>query len=93
MNIQKILTLLLLCVLISCSKSPEELLELSEQNVKNNQIDLAINQLKTLIKKHPNDSLASKAQYKLASIYLNWKNDPNLGYKAVSYTHLRAHET
>jgi len=86
MNIQKILTLLLLCVLISCSKSPEELLELSEQNVKNNQIDLAINQLKTLIKKHPNDSLASKAQYKLASIYLNWKNDPNLGYKELQNT-------
>ncbi|MFL2983382.1 MAG: tetratricopeptide repeat protein [Candidatus Neomarinimicrobiota bacterium] len=86
MNIQKILTLGFLCVFISCTKSPDELLELSEENVKNNQIDLAIDQLKTLLKNHPNDSLASKAQYKLASIYLSWKNDPAQGYVELQNT-------
>ena len=73
MKIQKIIVLLILSVFISCTKTAEELLELSENNLQNSKIDLAISDLEKLLKKLPNDSLASKAQYKLSSIYLNWK--------------------
>ena len=66
----------MLFAFISCTKTADELLELSENNLQNSKIDLAINDLEKLLKKYPNDSLASKAQYKLSSIYLNWKNDP-----------------
>jgi len=86
MKTQKTLALLVLLLLISCTKSAEELLELSEQNIQNSNIDLAINDLQILLKKHPNDSLASRAQYKLASIYLNWKNDPVMGYDELKKT-------
>ena len=86
MNTQKTLALLVLVLLISCTKSAEELLELSEQNIQNSNIDLAINDLQNLLKKHPNDSLASRAQYKLASIYLNWKNDPAMAYDELKKT-------
>ncbi|MDP6169552.1 MAG: tetratricopeptide repeat protein [Candidatus Marinimicrobia bacterium] len=86
MKTQKILALLVLFLLVSCTKSAEELLELSENNVQNNKIDLAIKDLQNLLKKYPADSLASRAQYKLASIYLNWKNDPEMGYDALQKT-------
>ena len=86
MKIQKIIVLLILSVFISCTKTAEELLELSENNLQNSKVDLAISDLKKLLKKHPNDSLASKAQYKLSSIYLNWKNDPHMGLKQLEVT-------
>ena len=63
MKIQKIIVLLILSVFISCTKTAEELLELSENNLQNSKVDLAISDLEKLLKKHPNDSLASKAQY------------------------------
>ena len=86
MKTQKILVLLILLLMTSCTKSPQELLELSEKNIEDSKVDMAINDLQTLLKKHPNDSLASKAQYKLASIYLNWENDPDRGYDALQQT-------
>ena len=86
MKIQKIIALLILSVFISCTKTAEELLELSENNLQNSKVDLAISDLEKLLKKHPNDSLASKAQYKLSSIYLNWKNDPDMGFKQLEAT-------
>jgi TolA-binding protein len=36
--------------------------------------------LNKIVKNYPKDSLASKAQYKIASIYLNWKNDLGKGF-------------
>tara|TARA_Y100000768_G_C23959989_1_gene674808 strand:- start:818 stop:1771 length:954 start_codon:yes stop_codon:yes gene_type:complete len=57
--------------IISCGKSPKELFDSSEANLKNNNMDLAINDLRSLLEKHPNDSLAPHAQYKIFSIYLN----------------------
>ena len=86
MKIQKIIVLLILSVIISCTKSADELLELSENNLQNSKVDLAISDLEKLLKKHPDDSLASKAQYKLSSIYLNWKNDPGMGFKQLEVT-------
>ena len=67
-------------------KSSNELFELSKENLKNNQTDQAIRDLRSLLDNYPNDSLASQAQYKLASIYLNWKNDLVAGYSALQQT-------
>ena len=50
----------------SCSKSPKELFDLAENNLKLDNADEAILNLETLLLKHPNDSLASKAQYKVS---------------------------
>ena len=83
--INKLLFLVLL-ILSSCTKSPEELIIHSEENIKNGQVDMAMKDLKVLLKNYPNDSLASKAQYKLASLYLNWKNNPDLGFTELKNT-------
>ena len=69
--------------IISCTKSSIELFDLSKENLKNKQVELAIKDLKLLLEKYPNDSLASQAQYKLSTIYLNWQNDLSSGYKAL----------
>ena len=79
-------SLLFLLLILGCTKSSVELLKMSEENIQNNEIDLAINDLKLLLKKYPDDSLSSKAQFKLASLYLNWKNDPVSGYKELNNT-------
>ncbi len=71
--------LICLVFLVSCTKTPSELFESSNTNLENDNIELAIESLDKLVNNYPNDSLASKAQYKLASIYLNWKNDLNNG--------------
>ena len=86
MKTQKILAIIALTMLVSCTKTAEELLVQSEKNMQENRVDFAINDLQTLLKKHPTDSLASKAQYKLSSIYLNWKNDPEMGYNQLELT-------
>jgi len=86
MKTQKMLAIIVLTMLVSCTKTAEELLVQSEKNMQESRVDLAINDLQTLLKKHPNDSLASKAQYKLSSIYLNWKNDPEMGYDQLELT-------
>ena len=86
MKTQKILAIIVLTMLVSCTKTAEELLVQSEKNMQESRVELAINDLQTLLKKHPTDSLASKAQYKLSSIYLNWKNDPEMGYDQLELT-------
>ena len=86
MNIRHLITVVILLLAISCSKSPIELYDLAEQELKQDNSNLAINNLKLLISKHPNDSLASKAQYKLASVYLNWEDEISLGLEALKNT-------
>jgi outer membrane protein assembly factor BamD (BamD/ComL family) len=86
MNIKHLITVMILFLAISCSKSPTELFDLAEQELKQDNSNLAINNLKLLISKHPNDSLASKAQYKLASVYLNWEDEISLGLEALKNT-------
>ena len=80
------INLVLLILFIGCTKTPKELYELSEANLKNNKADLAIKDLNKLVKNYPNDSLASKAQYKLVTVHLNWKNDPARGYLELGNT-------
>ena len=86
MKIQLILPLVGLLLIGGCSKSSGELFERSEENLKNDQIDQAVDDLEKLLNKYPQDSLASKAQYKLASIHLNWKNDLTAGYTELQNT-------
>ena len=81
-----ILPLVILALFSGCSKSSSELFELSKVNLDNNKTDLAISSLEKLVKKHPKDSLAAKAQYKLASVHLSWKNDLNTGYIQLKKT-------
>ena len=64
----KFITIFGLFFLIGCSKSSTELFELSKENLKNNQDDLAVKDLEKLLEKYPNDSLASQALYKLSTI-------------------------
>ena len=86
MNIKYFLMIIVTLFVISCSKSSTELFALSEEDLKNDNIDVAIKNLELLIAKYPNDTLASKAQYKLASIYFNWENNISLGLKALDNT-------
>jgi TolA-binding protein len=86
MNIRNLFMVIMILLVSSCSKSPVELFDLAEQELKQDNSNLAINNLKLLISKHPNDSLASKAQYKLASVYLNWQDEISLGLEALKIT-------
>ncbi len=80
------INLIFLILITGCTKTPKELLELSEINLRNDKVDLAIKDLNKLVKNYPDDSLASKAQYKLVSVYLNWKNDPQKGFLELENT-------
>jgi len=73
-------------IMNSCSKTSEEFFELSTTNLKNNQTELAIKDLESLLDKYPDDSLAAHAQYKLSTIYLNYKNDMESGFNALKNT-------
>ena len=86
MNIKYFSMILMILFIISCSKSPSELFTLIDEDLKKDNVDQAINNLILLISKYPNDSLASKAQYKLASVYFNWKDNIVLGYEALENT-------
>ncbi len=77
---------LALLLIISCSKPAVEYKEIAEKSLNEEKVELAINNLNLLIEKYPSDSLASYAQYKLALIYLNWKNDLVKGYDALNKT-------
>jgi TolA-binding protein len=81
-----ILSVALMITAISCSKTPNQLFELSNENLEIDNIDQAIVNLDKIVKNYPKDSLASKAQYKIASIYLNWKNDLNNGFIQLQNT-------
>ena len=52
MKTQKILAIIVLTMLVSCTKTAEELLVQSEKNMQESRVDLAINDLQTLLKKH-----------------------------------------
>ena len=73
-------------LLVSCSKKAPEYLQNAELNLDEDQVEIAIDNLEMLVKKFPNDSLAAVAQYKLAGIYLNLKNDLTKGLSALEKT-------
>ena len=55
--------------IVGCTKSAPELLDQAEKSLNENQVELAINDLESLLKEYPRDSLAALAQYKLATIF------------------------
>ena len=79
----KFITILGLLFLIGCSKSSIEYFELSKEKLNNNQPELALKDLRKLLEKYPNDSLASNALYKMSTIHLNWKNDLSSGFESL----------
>ena len=80
------LILLGVLFLVGCTKSAPELLDQAEKSLNENQVELAINDLESLLKEYPRDSLASLAQYKLATIFKNWKNDPHSAFESLQKT-------
>ena len=88
-NMNVIIKNLILCffmMLVSCTKKAPELLKIAQMNLDQNQEDEAIDNLNYLLEKYPDDSLASLAQYKLATIYKSWKNDPKNLLEALNKT-------
>jgi len=81
-----IISMVLMILVNSCSKTPNQLFELSNKNLESDNIEQAIVNLNKIVKNYPKDSLASKAQYKIASIYLNWKNDLGNGFIQLQNT-------
>ena len=73
-------------MLVSCTKKAPELLEIAQMSLDQNQEDQAIDNLNHLLEKYPDDSLAALAQYKLATIYKSWKNDPRSLLDALNKT-------
>jgi len=82
----KKLTLCFFMMLFSCTKKAPELMEIAQTSLDQNLEDQAIDNLNFLLEKYPNDSLASLAQYKLATIYKSWKNDPKNLLEALNKT-------
>ena len=82
----KKLMLCSLMVLFSCTKKAPKLMEIAQVSLDQNQDDQAIDYLNDLLEKYPDDSLASLAQYKLATIYKSWKNDPKNLFDALKKT-------
>ena len=75
-----------LIFLAGCSKTATEYFELAEASLNENQVEIAIENLEILVEKYSRDSLAALAQYKLAAIHLNWKNDLPAGFAALEKT-------
>ena len=86
MKIKYFYIIIAVFLISSCSKSPEQLFDLAEDNLKLDKLDEAISNLEVLLMNHPNDTLASKAQYKISSIYFNWKDEILGGYEALEKT-------
>ena len=75
-----------LIFLAGCSKTATEYFELAEASLNENQVEIAIENLEILVEKYARDSLAALAQYKLAAIHLNWKNNLPAGFAALEKT-------
>ena len=66
---KKTFILIIVLLIVSCSKNAPDLMELAQFNLDQNEEDKAIKNLDLLISKFPEDTLASIAQYKLVNIY------------------------
>jgi outer membrane protein assembly factor BamD (BamD/ComL family) len=81
----KLNVLLLSCLLvISCDNSPEKLLEKGDKYIANTEIEKATKSYKKLIDEFPNDSLAQTAQYNIAWILLDNKNEYSRGFELLN---------
>ena len=71
-------------LIYNCSNSPEKLLEKGDKYIANSEIEKAIESYKKIIDKFPDDSLAQTAQYNIAWVELDDKNDYSEGFDILS---------
>ena len=78
----KKLSLIILSSLVffNCGNSPEKLLEKGDKYIANSELDKATMSYKKIIDEYPKDSLSQTAQYNLAWIVLDDKNDYSEGF-------------
>ena len=67
--------LLVICMtttlFMGCGKSPSEMIQIGENHLNNKEYDSALTSFKVVFEKHIEDSLAPKAGYQIARIYLD----------------------
>jgi len=71
-------------LIFSCGNSPEKLLERGDKQIINSEIENAILSYQKIIDKFPDDSLAQTAQYNIAWIELDNKNDYSEGFELLN---------
>jgi len=71
-------------LIFSCGNSPEKLLEKGDKQIVNSEIENAILSYQKIIDKFPDDSLAQTAQYNIAWIELDNKNDYSEGFELLN---------
>lgn len=71
-------------LIYSCGSSPEKILEKGDKFVANSEIEKAIESYQKIIDKFPEDSLAQTAQYNIAWIELDDKNNYSEGFSRVA---------
>ena len=70
--------------IFNCGKSPEKLLEKGDNYISNSEIDKAVESYQKVIDGFPDNSLAQTAQYNIAWIELNDKNNYSQGYDILN---------
>ncbi len=68
----------------NCGNSPDKILEKGDKYIDNSEIEKAMESYKKIINEFPNDSLAQTAQYNLAWIELNDKNNYSKGIELLT---------
>lgn len=68
----------------NCGKSPEKLLEKGDNYISNSEIDKAVESYQNIIDGFPDNSLAQTAQYNIAWIELDTKNNYSQGYDILN---------
>lgn len=71
-------------LIYSCGSSPEKILEKGDKFVANSEIEKAIESYQKIIDKFPEDSLAQTAQYNIAWIELDDKNNYSEGFSILN---------
>ena len=76
-TMKRTITACLALVLISCggSQSAEELWSRAENDIAARRHEGAVKALNTLVRRYPDHSLASRAQFRIGDLYLNNTND------------------
>lgn len=76
---KKTIILLISIVIIACSSSPDKLMKKGDDFLEKSMIDMAITNYQSIVDNFPEDSLAPRAEYKIAWIELQQKNKYDSG--------------
>jgi TolA-binding protein len=83
MNNIRIIAVVFLLFLFGCGRSPEALNTAGEEHLAAGEYSLALEQFQEIMTSHPEDSLAPRAGYQVARIYLDNLGDYARGYEAL----------